>query len=142
MRRVVPLLLLALSAAADEVGVFKSEPLNFEIRLPEDSVDWEVQEIDQKKYPNMRVWYQSDFADSDAYATIIIHAQKMAGKIVRNGPLAVRFAMESVLRGRSLPVDEAMRYERNLFGLVSSTADMREGLSAFLDKRQAEFKNE
>ena len=69
-------------------------------------------------------------------------AQKMAGKIVRNGPLAVRFAMESVLRGRSLPVDEAMRNERNLFGLVSSTADMREGLSAFLDKRQAEFKNE
>ena len=61
----------------------------------------------------------------------MVAAQKMAGKIVRNGPIAVRFAIEAALSGRSLPTEEAMLYERNLFGLVSSTADMREGLQAF-----------
>lgn len=67
-------------------------------------------------------------------------ARKMAGKIARNGPVAVRFALEAALRGRSQPLEEALRYERNLFGLVSSTADMREGLKAFLEKRAAEFR--
>jgi enoyl-CoA hydratase/carnithine racemase len=37
---------------------------------------------------------------------------------------------------------EGLRYEANLFGVVSATADMKEGLSAFLEKRSPEFKNE
>jgi enoyl-CoA hydratase len=78
------------------------------------------------------------FADDQ----LIEQAQKLAGRIVRNGPLAVRFALESALRGRSQPMDEALRYERNLFGLISATKDMREGLQAFLDKRAPEFRNE
>jgi enoyl-CoA hydratase len=72
----------------------------------------------------------------------MVEARKLAGKILGNGPLAVRLALESALRGRSLPLDEALRYEANLFGLVSATADMREGLRAFLDKRPADFRNE
>ena len=39
---------------------------------------------------------------------------------------------------RSLPVGEALAYEANLFGLISSTADMREGMQAFLEKREPE----
>ena len=69
-------------------------------------------------------------------------ARKLAGKIAANGPIAVRLAIEAALRGRSQPIDEAMRYEANLFGLVSATADMHEGLNAFLEKRKADFKNE
>ena len=75
-----------------------------------------------------------------APAELMPAAQAMAGKIGANGPLAVRFAMEAALRGRSLPLDEGLRYEANLFGLVSATADMREGMKAFLEKRKAEFK--
>lgn len=69
-------------------------------------------------------------------------ARKLAGKIARNGPIAVRFAMESALRGRSQPMEEALRYETNLFGLTAATKDMREGLTAFLEKRAAEFRNQ
>ena len=67
-------------------------------------------------------------------------ARDMADAIAKNGPLAVRFAMEAALRGRSQPLEAALRYERNLFGLVSSTQDMREGLQAFLEKRPPEFR--
>jgi len=67
-------------------------------------------------------------------------AKAMGQKIAGNGPFAVRFAMEAALRGRSLPLDEGLRYEANLFGLVSATADMREGMQAFLEKRKANFK--
>jgi enoyl-CoA hydratase len=35
---------------------------------------------------------------------------------------------------------EGQRFEATLFGLVSTTEDMREGTRAFLEKRKAEFK--
>jgi len=69
-------------------------------------------------------------------------ARALAAQIVKNGPIAVRFALESALSGRSLPLADALDYEANLFGLISATADMREGMRAFLEKRAAEFKNE
>ncbi len=72
---------------------------------------------------------------------LLPEARALAAKIASNGPVAVRLAMEAALRGRSLPMDEALRYERNLFGLVSATEDMREGTAAFLGKRPAQFKN-
>ena len=68
-------------------------------------------------------------------------ARALAGTIAANGPIAVRYALESVLIGRSLPIGEALAYEANLFGLISSTSDMREGMTAFLEKRKAEFRN-
>ncbi|MHC4973531.1 MAG: enoyl-CoA hydratase/isomerase family protein [Planctomycetota bacterium] len=69
-------------------------------------------------------------------------ARKLAGKIVANGPIAVRLALESALRGRSQPLAEALGFEASLFGFISATADMREGLQAFLEKRPARFKDE
>jgi enoyl-CoA hydratase len=39
-----------------------------------------------------------------------------------------------------MPFAEAEAYEATLFGLVSTTEDMREGTRAFLEKRKAEFK--
>ncbi|MEM8882594.1 MAG: enoyl-CoA hydratase-related protein [Planctomycetota bacterium] len=74
--------------------------------------------------------------------TLMDEAHKMADTIAANGPIAVRYAIEAALKGRSLPMDEALWYEANLFGLISSTADMREGMKAFLEKRTADFRNE
>jgi enoyl-CoA hydratase len=48
--------------------------------------------------------------------------------------------LEAVETGLDLTVDEALLLEANHFGLLSSTADMREGTAAFLAKRKAEFK--
>jgi enoyl-CoA hydratase/carnithine racemase len=59
--------------------------------------------------------------------------------ILENGPLAVRACLEAVDAGLDTGVDEALLLEANLFGLLSGTADMREGTAAFLEKRKAGF---
>jgi len=69
-------------------------------------------------------------------------ARSLAQKIGSNGPIAVRYVLEAALIGRSMPLSEAQAYETNLFGLISATEDMREGMKAFLEKRSAEFRNE
>ncbi|MEN8150245.1 MAG: enoyl-CoA hydratase-related protein [Planctomycetota bacterium] len=65
---------------------------------------------------------------------------KLAGKIARNGPVAVRYAMEAVNRGMQAGRVEGMRVEEDLFGVVNATEDVKEGLNAFLEKRKAEFR--
>jgi len=60
-------------------------------------------------------------------------------RVTRNGPLAVRMALESVYGGVDSTLDEALAHESSLFGLLASTRDMREGMDAFLEKRKAEF---
>jgi len=65
---------------------------------------------------------------------------KLAGKIAANGPIAVRYAMEAVNRGLTAGRREGMRFEEHLFGVVNATEDVKEGLTAFLEKRKAEFK--
>ena len=60
--------------------------------------------------------------------------------ITKNGPLAVRMALESIYLAMDSPAEEAMRFESSLFGLLASTEDMKEGMTAFLEKRAANFK--
>jgi enoyl-CoA hydratase len=68
-------------------------------------------------------------------------AEELARKIMTRGPLAVRAAIEAVMSGSEMPFDEGQFLEATLFGLLASTADMKEGMQAFLEKRQAEFNN-
>lgn len=63
----------------------------------------------------------------------------LAGAIAGNGPLALGMAMESVLRGGEVSQEEGLRIECDLFGIISSTEDMREGLNAFLEKRKPTY---
>jgi enoyl-CoA hydratase len=74
-------------------------------------------------------------------AELLPAARELASKICANGPIAVRLALEAALFGASAPLEDGLAYEENLFGLVSATADMREGLKAFLEKRPAAFRN-
>jgi enoyl-CoA hydratase len=69
-------------------------------------------------------------------------ALELAGKIAKNGPVAVRYALEAVNRGIAAGFEEGMAIEQIFFGLVSATADMKEGTTAFLEKRKAEFRGE
>jgi enoyl-CoA hydratase len=59
--------------------------------------------------------------------------------ILENGPLAVRACLELVDAGLERGLDEALGLEATWFGLLSATADMREGTRAFLEKRKAVF---
>ncbi len=67
-------------------------------------------------------------------------ARKMAAKIASKGPIAVRYAKESVDAGLEMDIDRAARFEADLFGLCFATADQKEGMLAFLEKRPAQFK--
>ena len=73
-------------------------------------------------------------------AELLGEAVKLAQAILKNGPLAVAAAIECVVRGLQLPLDQGLRFESGRFGILASSDDMHEGLQAFLDKRPASFK--
>lgn len=73
-------------------------------------------------------------------AALLDTARDLARKMIANGPIAIALALESVDRGMSTTIDDAQLLESRLFGLLASTDDMREGMTAFLEKRKAEFR--
>ncbi|HET8625387.1 MAG TPA: enoyl-CoA hydratase-related protein [Gemmatimonadales bacterium] len=70
---------------------------------------------------------------------LLAESESVLGTILDQGPLAVRSVLECVETGYDLGVDEALLLEANHFGLLSATADMREGTAAFLAKRKPVF---
>lgn len=67
-------------------------------------------------------------------------AEAMLRTILAMGPRAVALAIEAVDHGMDLTLDEGLLMEANHFGLLASTEDMKEGMAAFLEKREAKFK--
>jgi enoyl-CoA hydratase len=66
----------------------------------------------------------------------------MMGLMLANAPLALALCIEAVDRGLDMSTDEGCALEANHFGLLAATADMREGMSAFLEKRPARFRGQ
>jgi enoyl-CoA hydratase len=73
-------------------------------------------------------------------AELMNEARALAHTLASKPPVAVRYILEAVASGLEMSFDDAQDYEATLFGLVSTTEDMREGTRAFLEKRKAEFK--
>ncbi len=73
-------------------------------------------------------------------ASLLGDAKDFMRKITKNGPIAVRMALESIYRALDTATADALAFESSLFGLLASTADMREGMAAFIEKRKADFK--
>ena len=73
-------------------------------------------------------------------AQLMPKAKELLRKVTKNGPVAVRLALESIYRALDGSTNEALDHESTLFGLLASTADMKEGTEAFLEKRKPEFK--
>jgi len=73
-------------------------------------------------------------------ADLLSEARTLATELASKAPVAVKYIIEAVNRGLEQPFDKGQFLEASLFGLVASTADMREGTRAFLEKRKAEFK--
>jgi enoyl-CoA hydratase len=72
-------------------------------------------------------------------AELMETTRKMMETILANGPVALGLAIECATRGMEMSVDDGLALESNLFGLLAATDDMREGMSAFLEKRKAAF---
>ncbi len=71
---------------------------------------------------------------------LLDEARALARTIAARGPVAVRYALEAVNAGLDMGLDDGERLEAALFGSLAATEDTREGLSAFLEKREPHFK--
>lgn len=67
-------------------------------------------------------------------------ARAMIGQMLANGPLALAQCIEVVNRGADISIEEALALEAAAFAMLASTEDMREGTSAFLEKRAPAFR--
>ncbi len=72
-------------------------------------------------------------------ADLMAEAKALARTLAASAPLAVRYAIDAVNRGPALPGTEGALLEASLFGLAAATDDMREGTTAFLEKRKPSF---
>src|SRR6266498_3246053 len=72
-------------------------------------------------------------------AELLAAAERTLRGILSMGPLAVRLAMEAVDQGLEMALEQGLLLEANHFGLLAATSDMKEGLTAFLEKRAPRF---
>jgi enoyl-CoA hydratase len=75
-------------------------------------------------------------------ASLMTAARTLAEELAARAPLAMRYIIDAVHRGLDGSLEDAQTLEASLFGLAASTADMREGTRAFLEKRKAAFTGE
>src|SRR5216684_3301028 len=73
-------------------------------------------------------------------ADLLAVTERTLRGILAMGPLAVQLALEAVDQGLEMTLDQGLLLEANHFGLLAATADMQEGLQAFLEKRPAKFR--
>jgi enoyl-CoA hydratase/carnithine racemase len=75
-------------------------------------------------------------------AQLIARAEAILKQIFSNAPLAVKYSLEAVNKGLETSQAEGLSLEASLFGLCAGTEDKKEGTSAFLEKRKAQFKGQ
>ena len=68
-------------------------------------------------------------------------AMEMARSFVKNAPIAVKYAKACIDRGIQTDIDSGIVCENELFAMCFATADQKEGMGAFLEKRSAQFTN-
>jgi enoyl-CoA hydratase len=73
-------------------------------------------------------------------AELASEAERLAREITQLAPLAIRACLEAVTQGTKLSLAEGLTLESKLFAELFATDDVREGTSAFLEKRAPVFK--
>jgi enoyl-CoA hydratase len=67
-------------------------------------------------------------------------AEALARRMVRNAPMALRHALLAIDQGLEADQEKGLLLEATLFGILCGTEDLREGMTAFLEKRKAAFR--
>ena len=71
---------------------------------------------------------------------LVSGSRELLGRMLNKGPVALRLAIDAINQGLDMPLEDGQYLEATLFGVACATEDMREGLSAFLEKRKPTFK--
>lgn len=66
-------------------------------------------------------------------------AKAMAREIAKKSPVATKLAKEAVLKVFDCSIQEGLLFERKNFYMLFSSEDQKEGMKAFLEKRQPTF---
>ncbi|WP_029011391.1 crotonase/enoyl-CoA hydratase family protein [Azospirillum halopraeferens] len=66
-------------------------------------------------------------------------ARGLAARIVDKSPLAVAACLAATTRGLNLSIDEGLAVEASQFARMAATHDIREGITAFIERRPASF---
>jgi enoyl-CoA hydratase len=72
-------------------------------------------------------------------SSLMEEARTMAMTIAAKAPIAVRLAKEAVLAAFETPQEQGLLFEKRLFASLFATEDQREGMAAFIEKRQPNF---
>lgn len=72
---------------------------------------------------------------------VLKEARDLARKIVSKSKFPIAAALRAITQGLELPIEEGLRLEAEQFVSLADTEDIREGINAFLEKRQPQFKD-
>ena len=73
--------------------------------------------------------------------SLMDEAKAMANMIIANAPIAVKLCKDAINRGMQVDIDSAVVIEAEDFGKCFATEDQTEGMSAFVERREKNFKN-
>ena len=68
-------------------------------------------------------------------------AKDFARKIVAKSGVAIAQSLRAIEDGLDLPLEQGLAREADAFSAVASSEDSKEGVTAFLEKRQPQFKD-
>jgi enoyl-CoA hydratase len=72
---------------------------------------------------------------------LLAEAMKAAGKIAQKSAITTMIVKEAVNRAQETTLREGILFERRLFNAAFATEDQKEGMSAFLEKREPQFRD-
>ncbi|WP_422845085.1 enoyl-CoA hydratase/isomerase family protein [Acidovorax sp. M2(2025)] len=75
-------------------------------------------------------------------AGLMAAAMELSQRIARHPPLAVRFAKRAINRGMQTDLDSGLEYERYAASMIVDSEDRLEGMRAFVEKREPQFKGQ
>ena len=85
----------------------------------------------------LRTGLVNEVVEPDA---LLERARALLEQCLANGPRAVAASLTAIRNGLDLSLEDGLKVEANLFSAACGTAEMREGTSAFLEKREPDFK--